>query len=182
MRLTVGEKVVFLREVGGGTVTKIEGRTVYVEDETGFDRPFRPEDLGKVHGTNYRVPEDEITLLKLSDGIDFSQQHQSRIYSSHKDHWEIDLHFEDLIDVYGEKLSHSQEQALLKQLAVFKDFYYKARKKKIRKLIVIHGFGKGILREELHVFLKGQDGVDFFDAPYIEYGHGATQVEIKYNY
>lgn len=182
MRFQIGEKVVFLREAGGGIITKIEGHTIYVEDETGFDRPFKANDLGKVHGTDFHVPEDTSILLQLADGAANTNPGKSKAFSTHKDHWEIDLHFEDLIDVYGDKLSKNQDQALLKQIAVFKEFYYKARSKKVRKLIVIHGFGKGILREELHIFLKGQEGVDFFDAPYTDYGHGATQVEIRYKF
>lgn len=182
MRLTIGEKVVFLREPGGGTVKKIEGQIIYVEDETGFDRPFKINDLGKVHGTDYHIPEDESKLLQLSDGIRTIKPENKKAYIPCKDHWEIDLHFDDLVDVYGDKLIRSQDQALAKQLAVFKEVYYKAREKKIRKLIVIHGFGKGILRQELQLFLKAQDGVDFFDAPYVEYGHGAIQVEIRYRH
>ncbi len=172
MHLQIGEKVVFLREKGGGIIRKIEGHTIYVEDETGFDRPFRIADIAKVHGTEYTLPNDD-SFLQLSG------ESQTVKKTIQKDCWEIDLHFEELEDQFGKI---SQIQALEKQLSVFKSFYNRARSKKIRKLIVIHGFGKGILREEIHIFLKGQDGVDFFDAPYVEYGHGATQVEIKYRF
>lgn len=182
MQFQIGEKVVFLREAGGGIIRRIEGNKIFVEDETGFDRPFSKTDIAKIHGTEYSIPENESFLLQLSDGTGSNHKTTSKPVSAQKDYWEIDLHLEELAETYGAKISRNQEQALEKQMAVFKEFYYKARKKKVRKLIVIHGFGKGILREELHIFLKGQDGVDFFDAPYIEYGHGATQVEIRYNY
>lgn len=182
MQLKIGEKVAFLKEAGGGIVRKIEGETIYVADETGFDRPFRLNDLGKVHGTDYHVPEDESVLLQLADGSKKNRPDTPKAYTPYKDYWEIDLHYEDLMDVYGERLISREDQTLQKQLAVFRDVYHKARQKKMRKLIVIHGFGRGVLRQELQVFLKGQDGVDFFDAPYTEYGHGAIQVEIKYRY
>lgn len=172
MHFQIGEKVVFLKEPGGGIVRKIVGQVIYVEDETGFDRPFRIADIAKVHGTEYTLPDENDIFL-------FSGETNNVKKSIQKDCWEIDLHFEEIEDQFGKIL---QQQALEKQLSVFKSFYNKARSKKIRKLIVIHGFGKGILREEIHLFLKGQDGVDFFDAPYVEYGHGATQVEIKYRY
>lgn len=180
MHFQVGEKVVFLRESGGGIIRRIEENKIYVEDETGFDRPFSKSDIAKIHGTNYAIPEDESAIQQLADKNYLENSTVLKTYSTHKDYWEIDLHFEGLLDVYGENLRKQEDRALLKQMAVFKDFYYKARSKKVRKLIVIHGFGKGILRDELHTFLRGQEGVDFLDASYTEYGHGATQVEIKY--
>ena len=35
----------FLNSVGGGIVKKIQGGMVFVEDETGFDMPFAPNEL-----------------------------------------------------------------------------------------------------------------------------------------
>ena len=37
--MRIGDFVRFLNDVGGGRVTRIEGNTVYVEDEDGFERP-----------------------------------------------------------------------------------------------------------------------------------------------
>lgn len=182
MQFQIGEKVVFLRETGGGIVRRIEDHIIYIEDETGFERPFKQNDLAKVHGTHYDIPEDESVIYELSDGINLSTTNSSKIRITGNNTWEIDLHIEELIDVYGENLIRNKEEALLKQMAVFKEFYHKARVKKVRKIIVIHGVGKGILRQELHDYLRGQNGVDFFDAPYTEYGQGATQVEIRYKF
>ncbi|HLU88053.1 MAG TPA: Smr/MutS family protein [Taishania sp.] len=182
MHYKIGEKVVFLKEPGGGIIRNIKGNIIYVEDETGFDRPFTVEELGKVHGSNYVVSEEHIEQHKTVDIVKPKEEKRSKLLTKHPDFWEIDLHFDEIVDEFGSKLRLSKEQALAKQLAVFKKLYYDARDKKMRKLIVIHGFGKGILRDELQIFLKGQDGVDFFDAPYVEYGHGAIQVEIKYRY
>lgn len=41
----IGDKVKFLNAVGGGIVKKIQGTTVFVEDETGFDMPMQPSEL-----------------------------------------------------------------------------------------------------------------------------------------
>ncbi|MFO8000219.1 MAG: DUF2027 domain-containing protein, partial [Marinilabilia sp.] len=35
-----GDKVRFLNDVGGGVVTRVEGKTIYVEDEIGFEVPM----------------------------------------------------------------------------------------------------------------------------------------------
>jgi hypothetical protein len=182
MLFQIGEKVGFLNEKGGGIIVKIVGQSIYVEDESGFDRPFKANELVKIHSTQFDVPESIEKLAEASGkklSIAPEKSSHIRIF---KDYWEIDLHLEDLIEHFGNKISINKDESLYKQMSVFKDFYQKARTKKVKKLIIIHGYGKGILRDELHVFLKGQDGVEFFDAPYVEYGHGATQVEIKYNY
>ncbi|HQZ43412.1 MAG TPA: Smr/MutS family protein, partial [Flavobacteriales bacterium] len=47
-----------------------------------------------------------------------------------------------------------------------------------RKLIVIHGVGEGILREEVRRMLQFYEGVRFHDADMRQYGSGATEVEI----
>jgi dsDNA-specific endonuclease/ATPase MutS2 len=47
-----------------------------------------------------------------------------------------------------------------------------------RKITFIHGVGNGRLRQEIAAILKQTPGVTFQDAPYKEYGYGATQVNI----
>ena len=43
--MKVGDRVRFLNATGGGTVTRIDGKTVYVEDEDGFESPFLQKDV-----------------------------------------------------------------------------------------------------------------------------------------
>lgn len=180
MLFQIGEKVVFLKEPGGGEITNIVDSTFYVVDETGFERPFKANEIAKRHSTNYQY--NEVNPLGLQKNKLTTSSKINPSYTPHKDYWEIDLHLENLLDLYSEKLVQDRNQALAKQLAIFKETFNKALQKKVRKLIIIHGYGKGILRQEIQVFLRGQEGVDFFDAPYIKYGHGAIQVEIKYKY
>lgn len=41
----IGDRVRFLNATGGGTITRIEGKTVYVEDEDGFESPVLLKDV-----------------------------------------------------------------------------------------------------------------------------------------
>ena len=41
----VNDIVRFLNDVGGGRVARVEGNTVYVEDEDGFERPALARDV-----------------------------------------------------------------------------------------------------------------------------------------
>lgn len=45
MKIQQGDKVRFLNSIGGGIVTKIEGHTVYVEDEDGFEIPTNDNEV-----------------------------------------------------------------------------------------------------------------------------------------
>lgn len=41
----IGDRVRFLNAMGGGTITRIDGKTVYVEDEDGFETPILLKDV-----------------------------------------------------------------------------------------------------------------------------------------
>lgn len=41
----IGDRVRFLNSIGGGVITRIEGKTVYVEDEDGFETPILLKDV-----------------------------------------------------------------------------------------------------------------------------------------
>ncbi|MCH5223368.1 MAG: DUF2027 domain-containing protein [Muribaculaceae bacterium] len=41
----IGDRIRFLNSTGGGVITKIEGKTAYVEDDDGFETPYLLKDL-----------------------------------------------------------------------------------------------------------------------------------------
>lgn len=51
----VNDIVRFLNDVGGGKVTRVEGNTVYVEDEDGFERPAQTRDVVVVDQAKSKV-------------------------------------------------------------------------------------------------------------------------------
>ena len=181
---TLGEKVGFLYEVGGGIIRKIISENVYmVEDETGFERTFQMDEMVKIHGDNYQLSNS--SDLKMNEDETLSiQKHfvlKEKASCSKKsiDVWEIDLH----IDVITESnLGLTNFQMLTKQLTEFKSFFKKAKSKNIRKIVAIHGVGEGVLKQEIRSYLDKQEGVEYFDADFREYGKGATTIEIHYNY
>lgn len=191
MRYQIGEKVVFLFETGGGIVRSIDSSKAatsvriiyYVEDETTFERPFRENEIAKIHSTDYKLNVDDVDQIMVGETmeeINHIVHKESRTgYLKPIDVWEIDLHMESITDRH---LNLTNTQILNQQMGVFKAFYKKARAKQIRKIIVIHGVGEGVLKAEVRLYLQGQEGVEFFDASYMEYGKGATQVEIHYNW
>lgn len=182
MAFQIGEKVVFLNEVGGGIVRRIENSVYLVEDESGFERPFPPSELAMVHGTEYKSSasvKDKFIADITNSTLQHTVKKENRTgYLKPIDVWEVDLHIESLTETHN---GLSNAQILNRQIGMFKSFFSNAKSKNIRKLIVIHGVGEGVLKEEVRMFLGKQEGVEYFDASYSEYGKGATQIEIRYN-
>jgi dsDNA-specific endonuclease/ATPase MutS2 len=90
----------------------------------------------------------------------------------------IDLHIEKLTDNY-EKLSNLEIIGI--QLAEFEKWFDLAIAHRQPSLIVIHGVGKGRLREEIHDILKTKKEVKHFINQYDpRFGYGATEVFFQY--
>lgn len=179
----INEKVGFLYEKGGGIVRKFDDKgLIYVEDEDGFERPFRVNELVKIHGSQYHLPDDSISQINEDDSISRIQHtiHKESRTGSRRpiDVWEIDLHIESLLDSH---IGMSNADILSVQLKELKTFYKRAIDKHIRKLVIIHGVGEGVLKDEVRLFLSKKDGIEYYDADFREYGKGATAVEVHYN-
>jgi DNA-nicking Smr family endonuclease len=180
----IGEEVSFLYESGKGIVRSfLPNGLLKVEDSDGFERSFRPDELAKIYSSDYKLPDDAVTQINEDDSI--SREHytirKETKTGSRKpiDIWEIDLHIESLLDSHA---GMSNAEILNHQLRELRTFYQKARSKYIRRIIIIHGVGEGVLKEEVRFFLSKKDGVEFYDADFREYGKGATAVDLFYNF
>jgi hypothetical protein len=178
MRFKVGEKVSFLHEAGWGIIQEFKENAVIVEDETGFERPILLNELVKIHG-DHQDTFDDVPLDFSEKDVGTNNNKISQIDDTRKfkDFWEIDLHIHELLD---SDLGLTNAEMLRHQMSVLKSFYRNASDKRIRKLIIIHGVGQGVLKSEVRSFLKEQEGIEFYDADFREYGKGATTVELFY--
>jgi len=180
----IGEKVSFLYEKGEGTVRGFDDNTfILVEDTDGFERKFRENELVKIYGSEYHLPDDSVAQINEDDTLSKSKHtiRKENQTGSNKsfDVWEIDLHIESLLD---SNLGMSNAEILAIQMKEFKNFFNRAKSKHIRKLVIIHGVGAGVLKDEVRLFLSKKDGIEFYDSDFREYGKGATTVEIHYNF
>lgn len=90
----------------------------------------------------------------------------------------IDLHIEKLTDTY-DHLSNIEIIGI--QLAEFEKWFDLAIAHRQPSMIVIHGVGKGRLREEIHDILKTKREVKHFINQYDpRFGYGATEVFFQY--
>jgi dsDNA-specific endonuclease/ATPase MutS2 len=56
-----------------------------------------------------------------------------------------------------------------------------AIKKRIQRIVFIHGIGEGVLKAELEYLFRQYGNLQFNDADYQKYGRGATEVYIFQN-
>ena len=86
----------------------------------------------------------------------------------------VDLHIEKLIDDWK---GLSNRQILDIQLTEFEKWFDLAVAHRQSSLIVIHGIGKGRLKEDIHDFLKPKKQVKSFINKYdSRFGYGATEI------
>jgi dsDNA-specific endonuclease/ATPase MutS2 len=173
----IGEKVLFLYESGSGIVIEINNsHQITIQDENGFNQIYPRSELVKIHG---KIDEDELNPPSKEEEEIKSKSNYSIIkdYSDTKakDYWELDLHIESLTDNHR---GMSNFDIMKTQLQEFKRFFSKAKANQIQKIVVIHGVGEGILKNEIRSYLSNQEFIEFYDASYLEYGKGATEVKI----
>jgi len=85
----------------------------------------------------------------------------------------VDLHIEELID-NSNKMSAGEK--LNFQLTCFEQHVTNAFSGGYKKLIVIHGVGKGVLKENIIQKLKEYSFAKHRDADYNRFGYGATEI------
>ncbi len=87
---------------------------------------------------------------------------------------EIDLHIEQLV---ASTAGLSNFEMLQIQLDAFEQALYAAIDQQQLSLVVIHGVGKGRLKEEIHAMLRSIPEVSFYQHEWSpRYGYGATEV------
>jgi hypothetical protein len=173
-KFSPGEQVGFLYEKGTALIIEYIGyKNVKIINNDGFEE-VRPEnDLIKIYNTEYILPNNDVFINKTTS----SKPKQSpKSQTKRENFWEIDLHYERLFN--DKSLNHTE--ILLKQFIQFKNTFNKAKTQRINKLVVIHGVGEGVLKNEIRMFLAKQENIEFYDASYIEYGKGATEIRFYY--
>lgn len=89
---------------------------------------------------------------------------------------EVDLHIEALSE-HPERLTDIEKHELQKRY--FRTCLNHAIMHKVKKVVFIHGVGRGVLKTEIQRELDQYDNIQYVDAPASLYGSGATEVFIK---
>ena len=174
----IGDKVEVLDEVIKGHVLNVTHNMVTIETTDGFEMKYEPLQLVKIDGelkvTNYEV-------AKVKDKKDASKKKKNVIVKAKERNapkMEVDLHIHQLTN--STKGMNNFDMLNL-QLETAKRQLEFAMRKRIQKVVFIHGVGEGVLKEELVYLFKRYENIKYYDAEYKKYGLGATEIYIYQN-
>jgi len=170
--LRPGVRILFKNRSGGGIVRSVSGDWVTVELDEGIEIMVSVLEVvlceaGKeAHLYNWGHPEQ---VRKVQGDVRAIHPHNFR---GGPEIPEIDLHFEK---IYG-RAPEPGEQVLSLQLSYLKKCLAKLKASGCKQVIVIHGLGQGILRDEVHALLRSYPDVRLEEADPVRFGTGAVKV------
>ncbi|HRH39544.1 MAG TPA: hypothetical protein PK760_14440, partial [Flavobacteriales bacterium] len=167
VKLQTGDRVSFLDEVGGGVVVR-PGRLGHVlvrtHDGLELERSIKSlvRAMDKESGMRLKVSDHQAGMIAANDALEERKRARAGVRPGKtpkrpEDNSvaEVDLHLHELVEDET-KLSHDEK--LRYQLAYFERALESAIRDGKRKLIVIHGVGEGVLREEVRKALQYYEG------------------------
>lgn len=180
MCLQIGNKVAVVDDVIKGEVVKIEGDLVYILDDSGMQFQFLASELVVVEKEQHQLSKYiDVNNKMLLSKVNENSKRKKSVFKKQKNEvvMEVDLHAEKLV-----KSTRGMDNfdILTLQINTAKAKLDYCVRKKISKLVFIHGVGEGVLKTELQ-FLLNNYPVKYYDASYQKYGLGATEVYIYQN-
>ena len=186
-----GQRVKFLNDVGSATVVRVEGSTVVVEDEDGFERSVSASELmaapdPEVEARQYgdTIPDvaqllaqevGEKRMRELQKDFEVRYQHAQATNMARRDaHVEVDLHIHELLD---DQRGLPDRAKLAIQMDHFDRMMDIAKREKLRRIVFIHGVGQGVLRHQIRTTLEQHHpDCSYREGDPRKYGSGATEV------
>ena len=186
-----GQRVKFLNDVGSATVVRVEGSTVVVEDEDGFERLVSAAELmaapdPEVEARQYgdTIPDvaqllaqevGEKRMRELQKDFEVRYQHAQATNMARRDaHMEVDLHIHELVD---DQRGLPDRAKLAIQMDHFDRMMDIAKREKLRRIVFIHGVGQGVLRHQIRTTLEQHHPeCSYREGDPRKYGSGATEV------
>jgi dsDNA-specific endonuclease/ATPase MutS2 len=171
-----GDRVQLIDELTEGVVLEVGPQSLRLKTEDGFEILVAMTEVVHLPGSTSLLTEvpDHARSLKEE-----RTPGKRRISGARKERQNpplvVDLHIEKLLtDTRGmttfDILNYQMESAR-GQLEF-------ALRKRIQRVVFIHGVGEGILKEELRTLFRRYEGLKVRDADYRKYGMGATEVYI----
>ena len=182
MKIKLGDTVETIDDAISGIVTKISGETITLEDSSGFEFQFEANELmlstyentidNAIYDADIEAIKNEKEVKKRRSGPTVKPKERNA------PKFEVDLHIHHLTE---SSRGMSNFDMLNLQLDTARGQLEFAIRKRIPKIVFIHGVGEGVLKQELETLFGRYNNVKFYDADYKTYGLGATEVRIFQN-
>ena len=182
MTFKVGDKVMVLDDNISGIVTHISGNSITIESSDGFEFEFEAHEL--MHSNDQKLATSFFREKSLDEVLKEKEASKKRSIPRIKPKervqppMEVDLHIHQLTNSTKHLSNH---EMLTLQLDTAKRQLEFAIRKRIQRVVFIHGVGEGVLKTELEFLFSKYDNVKYYDADYKKYGVGATEVYIYQN-
>lgn len=178
--MEIGKKVAVLDDDFEGFIVSINCGEIGVEDEDGFVCYFRESELIPTISNAIKADLSYVPDSIILEKEESKKRQTLKIAPKQRNApmFEVDLHIHKLVD---RERGMSNYEILTIQLDTAKGQLEFAIKKRIPKMVFIHGVGEGVLREELFTLLRRYDNLTFYDADFQKYGVGATEVYMYQN-
>lgn len=172
MQLYNGDRVKFLNEANEGVIVAFKGSFIaIVLDKNGFETEVHTDKLIKVSDSLQTSLQKTVVFNRDSCEKQHVNTIKKRVLPTVL---EIDLHIEELVSNHK---GLSNYEIVTIQINTFKQTLNKALKNKsVKRIVVIHGVGTGVLRTEIRAIIKEVYQLSYSDASYRKYGYGATEV------
>ncbi len=176
--LQIGDSVETIDDTITGRIITIEGTLISIETQDGFQMKFNASELVKI-SDEIVVSNYDVARVKSEKEIPKKNKRQvTRPKERNAPKMEVDLHIQQLSNSTREMSNYDM---LNLQMETAKRQLEFAMRKRIQKVVFIHGVGEGVLKEELKYLFGRYDNVKYYDADYQKYGLGATEVYIFQN-
>jgi dsDNA-specific endonuclease/ATPase MutS2 len=179
--MKIGDKVLVLDDTISGVIIRFNLDKVLVMTGDDFEMEFHKNELIVMNNPVSKrdfIPQDFSQIL--SEKEIKKNQNTKRVKPKERmlPPMEVDLHIHQLVDkskgLSNYEMLNIQMDTAKRQL----DF---AIKKRIQRVVFIHGIGEGVLRAELEFLFRQYGNLQYNDADFQKYGRGATEVYIFQN-
>ena len=175
----MGDKVSVIDDNISGYVVAMNKTLVTIETYEGFELDFYEDELIKEE----RLSKDLFSDTSLDEVLAEKERPKrkkpvQRTREKQIPPMEVDLHIHQLTTSHKHLSNH---EMLNLQLDTARRQLEFAIRKRIQKLVFIHGVGEGVLKMELDYLLSRYNNVQYYDADYQKSGVGATEVYILQN-
>lgn len=179
MNINPGDIVETIDDSLKGKVLSVKNSIVKIETDDGFEIEASIEEVIKIDNIDpIYVSNNEIfnalSEKKLSEKRTKLSSKREKVVPP----MEVDLHIGQLVNSTKGMTNYDM---LIVQLDTAKRQLEFAIKKRIQKVVFIHGVGEGVLKTELDYLFGRYDNITFYDADFKKYGFGATEVYIYQN-
>lgn len=174
--LRVGQEVTLIDDDLSGILTEINGDQIFIETNDGFIIESTLSEIIPVKELDVWISEDTLKEVVNEKASKIKKPKFKKVDTAPP--MEVDLHIHKLTP---KTRGLSNHEMLTLQVETAQRQLEFAIRKRIQKIIFIHGVGEGVLRMELEYLFSRYDTIKFYDADYRKYGLGATEVYIYQN-